>query len=229
MLENEMEWPSGALFAAQDTDDSNVFWYREAPYKNAPKDKTWICRIGHTGSPKKLRDLASDHLEKIIDKSEYLLAGGWMGHDGNGSPVPKGAFVDAVWSDGDVSQFREGCGSGVAWIGGNPKILRYRILVEESKNNPADQEETKQGSKEAEGTCTIILKTGPVYVGARIMYQSPQTIVWEHKGVETACKAEYAIINPDRNQIASQVLYQLGKVSVSPVLMLELMKEMGWE
>lgn len=232
MLESNVVWRKGILYAVQSwpakeipVEDPGVCLYQECP--SLAPDGTWIGSNGPSGFSS-VGGWAEDRLTKVIFKEEYQAAGGWMEYDRNESPVPKGTTVFVVWSNGDKTQFTQGDDPGI-WPLRNPKILRYRIVVEEAKANQQYPETTKQASKEAEGTCTIILKTGPVYIGARIMYQSPQTIVWEHKGVETACKAEYVIINPDRNQIASQVLYQLGKVSVSPALMLELMKEMGWE
>ena len=234
MLENEMEWPSGALFAAQDGDDSNVFWYMDAPYKSAPKNRAWRCRIWNFGSAKKLRELASDYRTKIIDKSEYLLAGGWMDYDGSGSPaqagiIKAGTLVEVAWDDESTTQFREGDGSGVAWIGGSPRILRYRILVDETPINEPDPAATEQASKEAESTCTILMMSGEVHYGARVTYQSDQTVVWECDGVEHASKAEYVKIGPPRDALASSALHRLCRVSVAPSIMLELMNEMGWK
>ena len=221
-------WPAKDIPTVE---DPGVYLYQECP--SLAPDGTWVSSNGPSVFSS-VGGWAEDRLRRIISKEEYQAAGGWMDYDGSGSPaqagiIKAGTLVEVALDDGSTTQFRDGDGSGVAWIGGSPRILRYRILVGETPINKPGPAAMEQASKEAESTCTIILKTGLMYVGARVMYQSPQTIVWEHKGVETACRAEYVTINPSQHEMASQVLYQLGKVSVSPSLMLELMKEMGWE
>ena len=239
MLESNVVWHKGIFYAVQSwpakdiptVEDPGVCLYQECP--SLAPDGTWVSSNGPSGFSS-VGGWAEDRLTKVISKEEYLASGGWMDYDGSGSPaqagiIKAGTLVEVVWDDGSTTQFRDGDGSGVAWIGGSPRILRYRILVGETPINEPCPAATEQASKEAESTCTILMMSGEVHYGARVTYQSDQTVVWECDGVEHASKAEYVKIGPPRDALASSVLHRLCRVSVAPSIMLELMNKMGWK
>ena len=157
-----------------------------------------------------------------------------MDYDGSGSPaqagiIKAGTLVEVAWDDGSTTQFRKGNGPGVAWIGGNPRILRYRILVDDTPVNEPDPAATEQASKDAESTCTILTGSGTLHSNARVLYKSGQTVVWEMGGKEYTATSGYVTINPSREELAPAVLYGLCDEMVDPHIMLGLMNKMGWK
>lgn len=76
MLKEEVTWPVGAEFAAQDSDDSRVYFYVVPPAKSDSSDKYWITKeVLHVGS-KNLSALSNDWSTRVIPRGEYQAAGG---------------------------------------------------------------------------------------------------------------------------------------------------------
>ena len=239
MLESNVIWHKGMVYAVQSwpakdiptVEDPGVYLYQECP--SLAPDGTWVSSNGPSGFSS-VGGWAEDRLRRIISKEEYQAAGGWMDYDGSGSPaqagiIKAGTLVEVAWDDGSTTQFRDGDGSGVAWIGGSPRILRYRILVGETPINGPGPAATEQASKDTESTCTILTSDGSLYYDSRVMYQSKNHIVWECEGVEHASRAEYITVSPANEVIASITLRRLCKIAISPSIMLELMNEMDWK
>ena len=73
MLEANVEWPEGAEFAAQDSDDNRVFYYHSAPIGRTPEGSVWRA-VGHAAiSSVKLGETAKDQY-KYISREEYEAA-----------------------------------------------------------------------------------------------------------------------------------------------------------
>ena len=86
MLKEEVEWPVGAEFAAQDGDDSCMYFYSVMPKKSELSDKYWITEgVSHLGR-KNLSCLCQDWSTRIITREEYQAAGGWMAIDTESNP-----------------------------------------------------------------------------------------------------------------------------------------------
>lgn len=82
MLKEEVEWPVGALFAAQDGDDSRVYFYFESPVKGMPGQKYWVTPGVEANSKIRINSLADDWSTRIITREEYQDAGGLMKWNG---------------------------------------------------------------------------------------------------------------------------------------------------
>jgi hypothetical protein len=86
MLKEEVEWPVGAEFAAQDGDDRTVFFYRIKP--NPVDRDAWS--LNESTWPKRPQfrfpQLADDWSSRIITREEYQAAGGWMVIDLDSAP-----------------------------------------------------------------------------------------------------------------------------------------------
>lgn len=73
MLEANVEWPEGAEFAAQDSDDNRVYYYHSAPIGRTPEGRVWWLAGHATMPPVKLGETAKDQY-KYISRAEYQAA-----------------------------------------------------------------------------------------------------------------------------------------------------------
>lgn len=78
MLKEEVEWPVAAKFAAQDGDDSRVYFYVVIPTKSDLSDRYWITKDVSYAGRSKLSGLGDDWSTRIITREEYQAAGGRM-------------------------------------------------------------------------------------------------------------------------------------------------------
>jgi len=100
MLKEEVEWPVGAEFAAQQSDNA-ITWFCSKPEFSG--DWCGIYLQTTTGC----RDLADDWSTRIITREEYQAAGGWMKWEGGECPVERGTLVDSRYSDGTNNEHIE--------------------------------------------------------------------------------------------------------------------------
>ena len=97
MLKEEVEWPVGAEFAAQDGDDSRVYFYVVMPTKSDLSGKYWITNgVSYVGR-KEFSGLGCDWSTRIITREEYQSAGGWMVIDTESAPP---SFMIEIGKDG---------------------------------------------------------------------------------------------------------------------------------
>ena len=132
MLKEEVEWPVGAEFAAQDSDDSSVYFYVAPPAKSDLSDKYWITKeVSHVGR-KNLSSLGDDWSTRVITREEYQAAGGWMKWEGGMRPVGDWMMVEIALLGGGGEGFKIPS-KALCWdnSGSSSDIVRYRIANQE--------------------------------------------------------------------------------------------------
>ena len=133
MLKEEIEWPVGAGFAAQDQIyngvSNNLCFYYSKPSR--AHSHMWSAKEGANvlAPSSSLKLLSDDWLTRIITREEYQAAGGWMKWEGGKShPVSWCDIVRARWNDGDITTGEMMPIDFHIDSDGTPNIVAYRII-----------------------------------------------------------------------------------------------------
>ena len=125
MLKEEVEWPAGAEFAAQDSDREMKFC--ESKPEVGGSGNVWVngCQI----RTEVLAARSSDWSTRIITREEYQAAGGWMKWEGGGRTFESTSRV-CVKFRGDTDRSATGIAYEYIWsnTGSDSDIIAYRII-----------------------------------------------------------------------------------------------------
>lgn len=129
MLKEEVEWPVGAEFAAQDV-SGRAYWYSKSPVFDGANE-IWC---GDSVSTRiQLSKIADDFASCIITREGYQAAGGWMKWEGGERPVGSGVIVETKWSDGGMEvDLYESPKNWITDYGLAPNIIAYRIISQQT-------------------------------------------------------------------------------------------------
>ena len=129
MLKEEVEWPVGAEFAAQDGDDRTVHFYFESPVKSEYGQRYWVTPGVTAHSKIRINTLADDWSTRIITSEEYQAAGGWMKWEGGARNFVNTSKV-CVKFRGEAPCDTTGIAYEYLWThsGLDSDVMAYRII-----------------------------------------------------------------------------------------------------
>ena len=129
MLKEEVEWPVGAEFAAQDGDDRTVHFYFESPVKSEYGQRYWVTPGVTAHSKIRINTLSDDWSTRIITREEYQAAGGWMKWEGGARNFVNTSKV-CVKFRGEAPCDTTGIAYEYLWThsGLDSDVMAYRII-----------------------------------------------------------------------------------------------------
>lgn len=131
MLHEEVEWPVGAEFAAQDR-DTELWWFKSKIPRLTHGESMWYgcdSDARFLGDGMSLLASADDWSTRIITREEYQAAGGWMKYSGSGVPVIESDLCEAILENEGSTYNAEFTGWNLAeWEGKDGVIKKYRVI-----------------------------------------------------------------------------------------------------
>ena len=129
MLKEEIEWPVGVGFAAQDGDDRTVHFYFESPVKSEFGQRYWVTPGVAAHSKIRINTLSDDWSTRIITREEYQAAGGWMKWEGGARNFVNTSKV-CVKFRGEAPCDTTGIAYEYLWThsGLDSDVMAYRII-----------------------------------------------------------------------------------------------------